>query len=89
MLAAALAASRRVDEAAKVLGKSWPLLNQTQLALFDFIVLPAAVYTRAEIARLEKRDSEAVKLYDLYLRSMGRRKDQAAQLERAREFARL
>jgi Flp pilus assembly protein TadD len=89
MLAASLAAARRTGDAAKLLGKTWPLLSQTDLALFDFVVLPAAVYSRAEIARHEKRDGDAVKLYDLYLRSMGQRRDQAPQVERARAFARL
>jgi Flp pilus assembly protein TadD len=89
MLAASLVAAGRIADAARLIGKTWPLFNQAQMGLFDFIVLPEAVFTRAEIARFEKREAEAMRFYDLFLKSMGKRKDSAARMERARASARL
>jgi hypothetical protein len=65
------------------------VLTTDQLLLFDSLVYQCALYTRAELARESKRDSESQRLFDLYLRSMGDAKDRFGQMAKARGEARL
>lgn len=89
LLAFSLVSAGRAAEAAAVIGKSWPLLSAGQMQFYDFLVYPALFYTRAEIARAEGRNEEAIRYYDLFLRFTGDRADLAQQAARARAAARL
>lgn len=78
-----------LEQAPTALGRSWPLLAQGQMELYDFLVYPNLLFTRAEIARASGRAEEARRLYDLFLQWAGSREDLAPQAVRARAAARL
>jgi hypothetical protein len=59
------------------------------MELYDFLVYPNLLFTRAEIARASGRAEEARRLYDLFLQWAGSREDLAPQAVRARAAARL
>lgn len=76
-------------QAAQSLGSSWPVLAPGQMEFYDFLVYPALLYTRAEIARAQGRMDEARRLYDIFLTFAGDRRDLAHAVSRARAAARL
>ncbi len=76
-------------KAEPVLGPGWPLLSPGQMEFLDFLVYPACLYTRAEIARSHGRQEEARRLYDTFLLYAAGRPDLAPQCARARAAARL
>ncbi len=76
-------------KAEPVLGPGWPLLSPGQMEFLDFLVYPACLYTRAEIARSHGREEEARRLYDTFLLYAAGRPDLASQAARARAAARL
>jgi tetratricopeptide (TPR) repeat protein len=75
-------------QAARSLGNSWPVLAPGQMQLYDFLVYPALLYTRAEIARAQGRMEEARRLYEIFLTFAGDRRDLADPVTRARAAAR-
>ncbi|MGC8760214.1 MAG: tetratricopeptide repeat protein [Bryobacteraceae bacterium] len=79
----------QVNQAAQELGNAWPLLSKGQMEFYDFLVYPALLYTRAEIARSAGRMGDARRLYDLFLQFASARPDLAPQAARARAAARL
>lgn len=76
-------------QAEKTIGKAWPVLAPGQMLFYDFLVYPALLYTRAEIARAAGRTEEARRLYDLFLQFADGRPDLAAAISRARSAVRL
>lgn len=84
-----LASAGEAGEAARWLQNSWPVLEPGQMQFYDFLVYPALLFTRAEIARAQNRMDEARRLYEIFLTFAGGRRDLAHAIERARAAARL
>jgi len=76
-------------EAAHTAQGSWPLLTENERLLFDFLVYPNALFVHAETAAGKHDTAEARRLYDLYLRYVGRGPDRYGQAEKARAASRL
>lgn len=79
----------QVNRAAEELGNAWPLLSTGQMEFYDFLVYPALLYTRAEIARAAGRMDDARRFYEIFLQFASARPDLAQQAARARAAARL
>lgn len=89
LLALCLISAGRAQDAAAVLGASWPLLTREQMLFYDFLIYPNVFYVRAEIARASNRAPDSQRLYDLFLQYAGDRPDPAGHIARARSAARL
>ena len=79
----------KADEAARATPGGWPMLTDNERLLFDFLVYPNALFLRAETAASNHDIAEARRLYDLYLRYAGHRRDAFGQAEKARAASRL
>lgn len=84
-----LASAGKAGEAARLLQNFWPVLEPGQMQFYDFLVYPALLFTRAEIARAQNRLDEARRLYEIFLTFAGSRRDLAHAIERARASTRL
>jgi hypothetical protein len=73
---------------AALLSRGWPILDNDDRLLYDFLIYPNLLFVRAEAAA--GRDAaESRRLYDLYLRYAGPGPDRFGQLEKARSAGRL
>lgn len=84
-----LASAGASSEADSALPSSWPVLTQSQMEFYDFLIYPGLLFTRAEVALVQGRTEDARRFYDLFLQSTGDRADLAPQAARARAAARL
>ncbi|MDR3719263.1 MAG: tetratricopeptide repeat protein [Bryobacteraceae bacterium] len=79
----------RNAEAAGLVKAGWPLLDNDDRLLFDFLVYPNLLFVRAEAAAARGDAAEARRLYDVYLRYAGGSKDRYGQVDKARTASRL
>jgi tetratricopeptide (TPR) repeat protein len=79
----------RNAEAAGLVKAGWPLLDNDDRLLFDFLVYPNLLFVRAEAAAARGDAAEARRLYDVYLRYAGSSKDRYGQVDKARTASRL
>jgi Flp pilus assembly protein TadD len=76
-------------EAAGLVKAGWPLLDNDDRLLFDFVIYPNLLFVRAEAASSRGDVAEARRLYDVYLRYAGNSKDRYGQVDKARSASRL
>ncbi|MBA3975563.1 MAG: hypothetical protein C0504_15255 [Candidatus Solibacter sp.] len=89
LLALALVRGGDVEGAARLLKAGWPIPDNIEGQLTDFMIYPNLFYVRARIAAHNKDAAAAARFYESYIRNMGSRPDPRRQKEEALKAVRL
>jgi hypothetical protein len=89
LLALALVRAGDVAAAARLIEAGWPIPDNIEGQLTDFMIYPNLFYVRARIAAYNKDAAAAARFYESYIRNMGSRPDPRRQKEEALKAVRL